>query len=140
MCVCVCVCIFLQSPTTLKDSYIFYPTPHQEARQRLFMLPSCLEGHATPSHENGDRAPPNPPLYPPAPADTRDGAGLARGAVLWVHTHAHKTTRRKKGTKGSRLQAIEAGGVQVGALRCLGCTNRSRSGKIPKVSTCLVSP
>ena len=30
-------------------------------------------------------APYNPPLYPPALADTRDGAGLARGAVLHVH-------------------------------------------------------
>ena len=64
--------------------------PSQEARQSPFMLPSSLDGHATPSHENGDRAASNPPLCPPAPADTRDGAGLARGAVLWVHTRTQE--------------------------------------------------
>ena len=29
-------------------------------------------------------------LYPPAPADTRDGVALARGAVLWVHARTQK--------------------------------------------------
>ena len=36
-----------------------------------------------------------PPLYPLAPTDTRDGAALARGAVLWVHAR----TRNKKTKK-----------------------------------------
>ena len=45
------------------------------------MLPSCLDAHAAPRHENGDRAPSTPP-YPPVPNDTRDGGSLARGAML----------------------------------------------------------
>ena len=33
----------------------------------------------------------SPPPYPPAPADIRDGAGLARGAVLGEHARTrHK--------------------------------------------------
>ena len=35
-----------------------------------------------------------PPLYPPAPADTRDGAGLARGAVLRVHARTPNERRK----------------------------------------------
>ena len=35
-----------------------------------------------------------PPLYPPAPAETRDGAGFARGAVHCVH--ARTGTKKKK--------------------------------------------
>ena len=66
----------------LTDSDKFYLIPQMEARQGPFMLPSCLETHPTPSHEIGDYAPCNPPLYPRILADTRDGAGLARGAVL----------------------------------------------------------
>ena len=38
------------------------------------------------------------PLHPPAPADTRrDVAGLARGAVLWVHTRTRHIHTNKKG-------------------------------------------
>ena len=62
------------------------------------MPPSCLEAHATPSHENGDRAPSNPPLYPPPPADTRDSVALARGAELGVHARTPHE-RRKKGER-----------------------------------------
>ena len=57
------------------------------------MLPSCLEAHTTPSHENGDRAPCNSPSLP---ADTRDRAALGRGAVLGVHART-RNERRKKG-------------------------------------------
>ena len=39
-----------------------------------------------------------PLLYPPAPADTRDGAGLARGTVLRVHART-RNERREKGKK-----------------------------------------
>ena len=60
------------------------------------MIPSCLDAHAMPSHENGDRAPCNPPLYPPPPADTRDGAVLARGAVLGVHVRTPNERRKKE--------------------------------------------
>ena len=56
--------------------------------------------------------PATPPLYPPAPADTRDGTVHARVAVLWVHAR----TRNRKGKKVSRRQVVEGGGVQVGAL------------------------
>ena len=37
-----------------------------------------------------------PPLYPPAPADARDGAALARGTVFWVNA---RTQNWRKGTK-----------------------------------------
>ena len=63
-----------------------------EARQSPSVLPTCIEEHETPSHENGNRAPYNTPFYPPAPADTRDGAGLDRGAVLL----STRTKRKKK--------------------------------------------
>ena len=69
-----------------------------EARQRPFMHLSCLEAHATPRRESGGRAPCNPPLYLPAPADTRDGAGFAHSVVL-EYTHAHETKGEKKRTK-----------------------------------------
>ena len=36
------------------------------------------------------------PLYPPAPADTRDGAGLTRDAVLGVHTRTRNERRKKE--------------------------------------------
>ena len=67
-----------------------------DARQSPFMLPSCLEAHATPGHEYGDRAPCNLSLYPPAPADTLDGAGLA-AVPCSECTHAHETKEEKKG-------------------------------------------
>ena len=37
-----------------------------------------------------------PPLYPPAPADTREGTVLARVAVLWVHARTQSKTKNNK--------------------------------------------
>ena len=37
-----------------------------------------------------------PPLCPPAPDDTRDGAGIARGAVLRVHAGTLNERRKNK--------------------------------------------
>ena len=59
--------MFLRIETTLKYSYIVQPDLHQEAKQSPFMLPSCLEAHATPRHENGDALLATLPL----PASTR---------------------------------------------------------------------
>ena len=66
------------------------------------MLPSCPDGHATPGHEERRQRSFHPPLYPPAPADTRDGvalariaAALARVAVLWVHACTQDQKRKK---------------------------------------------
>ena len=60
------------------------------------MIPSYLDEHATLSHENVGLAPSTPTLYPPASADTRDGAGRARGAVLWVHARTRNKRRKEK--------------------------------------------
>ena len=86
----------LHNQTALIDSYIIQPGPHQEARQSQLILPSCLDRHAMHSHKNGGRVPSTPPLYPPAPAGTRDGAGLARGAMLWVHARTQDERRKKE--------------------------------------------
>ena len=53
--------LLLQPQTTLVDSYILCSIRHQEATQSPLIVPSYLDAHPTPSHENGDRAPPNPP-------------------------------------------------------------------------------
>ena len=74
-----------------------------------------------------------PPL-PPALADTRDGAGLSRGAVLGVHARTRNERRKKEErtektkTAGKVRQVIKGGGSEVGALRGQGCTNRALSG------------
>ena len=60
------------------------------------MHPSCLAAHAMPRHGNGDRAPCNPTLYPPAPADTRDSAGLSHDAVRGVHARKRNGRRKKE--------------------------------------------
>ena len=125
--------VILQSRTTLKDSYILNLILQMEARQSPLMLPSCLEAHGTPSHENGDHAPCNPPLYPPPSADTRDDAAL--GVVLGVDARTRKERRkkekikekwRKRRTTGKVRQVFNRGDVQVGALRGQGCTDGAR--------------
>ena len=80
----------LQSRTTLIVSYIFYRIPQMEVRQTPFMLPRCLEAHATSSHKNGDRAPCNHPSirqHPLTPA-TAPGSSAVPCSEC---THAHKT-------------------------------------------------
>ena len=73
------------------------------------------------------------------PADTRDGAGLARGAVLWVHARTQNKRRTKESKKRSRRRVIEEGIVQVGALRDQGCTNRAQSERKISVSKSMYS-
>ena len=95
----------LQCRTTLLTC-TYYQKSQMEARQSLFMHPSCLKAHATPRRQSGDRGPCNPPLYPPAPADTRDDAGLARGAVLGVHART-RHERRKEEEKNESAKKME---------------------------------
>ena len=45
-----------------------------------------------------------PPLYPPGPADTSDGGGLSRGAVLGVHART-RNVRRKKEERTERAKS-----------------------------------
>ena len=98
-----------------------------EARQSPFMHPSCREARATPRHESGDRAPCNPSSTRQRSANTRDGAGLSRGAVLGVHkkeecTESAKRNGENKKTAGKVRQVMNGGGFEVGALRGQGCT------------------
>ena len=73
-----------------------------EARQSPFMLPSCLDRHATPSHENGDRVPCNPRstrqyLLAPATAPGSPAVPCSK------YTHAHGTEEeRKKRTESAK--------------------------------------
>ena len=92
--------------TTLVDSYISCPTSHQGARQSPFMLPSCLDGHATSMPRKRRPRSVQPPLYPPAPADTRDCAGLARGAVLWVHASTQNIFFRENKRRKEALASM----------------------------------
>ena len=89
--------LLLQSKTTLNRLvpvpgtwYVLSSIRHRETRQSPFMLPSCLNAHATPSHENGDRAPSNPPSTrqrPPTPAMVPRSPAVPS----FGYTNAHKT-------------------------------------------------
>ena len=59
------------------------------------MLPSCLEAHATPSHENGDRAPCNPPSTRQHPLTPATAPG-SPAVPCSEYTHAHETKEEKK--------------------------------------------
>ena len=95
----------LHIKTTLIDSYMVYAQPHKEASQTPFVLPSCLEAHATPSYENGDRAPcytPSTRHHPLTPA-TAPGSPAVRCSE---YTHADETQQdffRNKATLDSYL-------------------------------------
>ena len=99
----------LQSQTTFIDSYILHPTPHQEARQTPFMLPSCLKARATPSHENADRAPSN--LFSTRQRPLTPGTAPTSPAVPCSgYTHAHKTKKETRNKRHSR--------ASIGKRRC----------------------
>ena len=74
-----------------------------EARQSSFMHPSCLEAHATPSHENDDRAPSNPPSthqHPQSPA-------MAPGSPVvpcskYTRAYETKEENREKTTESAK--------------------------------------
>ena len=83
------------------NSYIFHPKSQMEARQRPFMHPSCLEAHATPRHESGDRAPCKPPFtrqYPLTPA-TAPGSPVV--TCSWVHVRTRNERWKKEGWTAS---------------------------------------
>ena len=63
-----------------------------EARHSPFMLPSCLQAHATPSHENGDRALYNPPSTRQHPLTPATAPGTP-AAPCSEYTHAHETKK-----------------------------------------------
>ena len=65
-----------------------------EARQSPFMHLSCLEAHATPSHENGDRDPSNTPStrqHPLTPAMAPGSPAVPYSEYM----HAHETKKEK---------------------------------------------
>ena len=77
------------------DSYILGLMFQMEARQSPFMLPLSLEAHTKPSHENGDRAPCDPPStrqHPPTPATVPGPPALPCSD----YTPANKTKEQKK--------------------------------------------
>ena len=66
-----------------------------ESRQSTSVYPSCLEAHATPRHESGDRALCNPPstrqhLLTPATAAGSPAVPCSE------YTHAHETKEQKR--------------------------------------------
>ena len=63
--------------------------PHKEARQSPFVLPTSLEAHATPSHENGDRAPCNHPSTCQHPLTPATAPG-SPAVPCSEYTHAHE--------------------------------------------------
>ena len=104
------------------------------------MLPSCLEAHAMPSHENGDRAPRNIPSTRQLPLAPATAPGPPAVPCLeYTHLYAHETKEeeknnrkcqekwRKQRTAGKVRQVRKGGDFQVGALRGQGCTNGARS-------------
>ena len=82
------------------DSYILSLISPMEARQSPFMPPLWLEAHTTPSHENQDHAPFNPPStrqHPPTPA--RAPGSRALPCSDYTHAHETKEEEREKKTK-----------------------------------------
>ena len=108
------------------------------------MHPSCLEAHATPRHESGDRAPCNPPSTRQHPRRRR---ALPRCRARSTRTHMKRKQKkgrkdrecqekwRKQRTAGKVRQVMKGGDFEVGALRGQGCTNRGRSGSGIQVSS-----
>ena len=109
----------LHTRTNLIDPYMIYPIPHEKARQSPFKLPPRLDVHATLSHENGDRAPSDPP-------STRQHQRRRRARPR-CRPPSTRTRTKQNYKNGSRRQVIEGGGVHAGALRGQGCTNWARS-------------
>ena len=59
------------------------------------MLPLCLDAHATPSHQNGDRAPCNPPSARQHPLIPSTAPG-SPAVQCPEYTHKHEAKVRKK--------------------------------------------
>ena len=106
----------------------------------IFMLPWCLEAHETPRHENGGRAPCNPPSARQHPFTPATAPGSP--AVTCSRVHARTRSERRKKEKnnqecldnwrkqrpaGKARRVIKGDDLQVGALRGQGCANRARS-------------
>ena len=69
------------------------------------MLPSCLESHATPRHENGDSAPFNLPSTRQHPLTPATGPG-SPAVPCSEYTQAHGTKEKK----GKRAQSAKRNG------------------------------
>ena len=85
------------------DSYILSLVFQMGARQSPFVLPLCLEAHTTPTHENGDRAPCNPPSthqHPRTPATAPGPPALPCSD----DTHAHETKEEKNKIKNESVK------------------------------------
>ena len=96
-----------------------------EARQSPFMLPSCLEAHATPSHENGDRAtctPPSSRQHPQTPATVPGSPAVPCSE----YTHAHE----KKEEKGKEEPKVPRE-MEKTKNRCKGPASNTRR-RFPK--------
>ena len=64
------------------------------------MLPWCIDGHRTLSHENGDRAQSNPPYtgqHPLTPATSPCSPVVQCSGCTSTHTKQQKLKGRKKG-------------------------------------------
>ena len=85
----------LQFRTTRQDSYILYPIVQMVTRHSPFIIPSCLEAHATPSHEHSDCAPCKPPSTHQHQLTPATAPGLS-AVPRSEYTHAHETKEQKR--------------------------------------------
>ena len=88
------------------DSDILDRILQMEDGQSPFMPPSCLETHATPNHENGDRAPFNPPSTRQHSLTPATAPGLP-AVPCSEYTHAHETNEEKRENKTKALREME---------------------------------
>ena len=68
-----------------------------EGRHSPFLLPSCLKAHATPNHENGDRAPCNTPSarqHPLTPATAPGPPAVPCSEYTHTHTKPKKILQK----------------------------------------------
>ena len=76
------------------NSYLPYQKSQMEARQSPSMQSSCLEAHATPRNESGDRAlchPRSSRQHPLTPATAPSSPAVPYSE----NTHAHETKKEK---------------------------------------------
>ena len=127
--------IFLQSEPALINFSNLGTLDCSQQQQRIqsrFMLASCLDGHAAPSHETGDRAPsvrPSTGQRPRIPAMAPGSPALPCSGYTYEH-NTEKGPREKKCRKQRKAgkyrevrQLIEGGGVEVRGLKGQGWIN-----------------
>ena len=112
-----------------------------EARQSPFMHLSCLEAHATPRYQSGDRAPYNSPSTRQLSLTPAMAPG-SPAVPYSEYTHAHETKQekgrndrdcqekwRKQRPAGKVRQVMNGGGFEAGALRGQGSSRFSNLGE-----------